>query len=115
MRAAFVVEALGDGRFVTDGSVAGGRKVDMGPMALLRVGGVSVTVTSKRLQAYDKAPFRHLGIEPGEQRILALKSTCHYHAVRTAGAADPSSCSRRDTTWRTRRTIRSGDCATGCG
>lgn len=80
VRAAFVVEALGDGRFVTDGSVAGGRKVDMGPMALLRVGGVSVTVTSKRLQAYDKAPFRHLGIEPGEQRILALKSTCHYRA-----------------------------------
>ena len=49
-------------------------------MALLTVGGVGVVVTSKRLQAYDQAPFRHLGIEPAQQKILALKSTCHYRA-----------------------------------
>jgi len=47
-------------------------------MVLLTLGGVSVAVTSKRLQAYDQAPFRHLGIEPAQQAILALKSTCHY-------------------------------------
>jgi microcystin degradation protein MlrC len=41
---------------------------------------VSIAVTSKRLQAYDQAPFRHLGIEPAKQKILALKSTCHYRA-----------------------------------
>jgi microcystin degradation protein MlrC len=49
-------------------------------MALLTLGGVSVVVTSKRLQAYDKAGFRHVGIEPANQKILALKSTCHYRA-----------------------------------
>lgn len=79
-QASFTVDALGEGKFRTDGAVSGGRSVDVGLMALLRVGGVQVAVTSKRLQAYDQAPFRHLGIEPKEQKILALKSTCHYRA-----------------------------------
>ena len=35
---------------------------------------------SKRMQAHDQAPFRHLGIEPSEQKILALKSTVHFRA-----------------------------------
>lgn len=78
--ATFTVEALGSGKFRTDGAVSGGRDVDMGPMALLRVGGVQVAVTTKRFQAYDQAGFRHLGIEPKDQKILALKSTCHYRA-----------------------------------
>jgi len=76
--AEFTVAKLGSGKFKTDGVVSGGRNVDMGPMALLQVGGVKVAVTSKRMQALDQAPFRHLGIEPKEQKILALKSTCHY-------------------------------------
>ncbi len=76
--ATWKVVKLGSGKFRTTGPVVGGRDVDVGLMALLRVGGVSVAVTSKRMQAYDQAPFRHLGIEPAEQKILALKSTCHY-------------------------------------
>jgi microcystin degradation protein MlrC len=78
--ATFRVARLGDGQFKSDGAVSGGRRIDVGPMALLTVGGVSIAVTSKRLQAYDQAPFRHLGIEPARQKILALKSTCHYRA-----------------------------------
>jgi microcystin degradation protein MlrC len=78
--ATFDVVRLGNGRFCTDGKVAGDREVDLGPMALLCVGGVSVAVTSKRMQAYDQAPFRHLGIEPAAQKILGLKSTCHFRA-----------------------------------
>jgi microcystin degradation protein MlrC len=41
---------------------------------------VGVAVTSKRMQALDKAPFLHLGVEPERQKILALKSTCHFRA-----------------------------------
>jgi len=78
LEATWRVAKLGSGKFRTDGVVAGGRDVDTGLMALLELGGVSVAVTSKRLQAYDQAPFRHLGIEPAKQKILALKSTCHY-------------------------------------
>ena len=78
--AGFTVTRLGSGQFDSDGAVSGGRKIDVGPMALLTLGGVSIVVTSKRLQAYDKAGFRHVGIEPAKQKILALKSTCHYRA-----------------------------------
>jgi microcystin degradation protein MlrC len=76
----FRVARLGNGQFQSDGAVTRGRRIDVGPMALLTLGGVSVVVTSKRLQAYDQAPFRHLGIEPARQKILGLKSTCHYRA-----------------------------------
>ena len=37
-------------------------------------------MTAKRMQALDQAPFRHLGVEPKEQKILVLKSTCHFRA-----------------------------------
>jgi microcystin degradation protein MlrC len=80
LEATFEVTALGDGRFTSTGAVTRGRDIDVGPMALLRTGGVQVVVTSKRLQAYDQEPFRHVGIEPSAQRLLALKSTCHYRA-----------------------------------
>jgi microcystin degradation protein MlrC len=78
LEAEFRVLALGDGRMRLVGCVARGRVVDLGPMALLGIGGVSVAVTSKRFQALDLEPFRHLGIEPAQQKILALKSTCHF-------------------------------------
>ena len=78
--ATFRVARLGDGKMRTTGAVSGRREVDLGPMALLTLGGVAVAVTSKRMQALDQAPFRHLGVEPAQQKILALKSTCHFRA-----------------------------------
>jgi microcystin degradation protein MlrC len=76
----FRVLALGSGRLRTTGRVSGGRDIDLGPMALLGIGGTAVAVTSQRMQALDAAPFRHLGIEPAEQKLLVLKSTCHFRA-----------------------------------
>ena len=76
----FRVTRLGTGKMRTTGAVSGGREIDLGPMALLTIGGVGVAVTSKRMQALDQAPFRHLGVEPRQQKILALKSTCHFRA-----------------------------------
>ena len=80
LEAEYRVERLGSGRFRTTGQVVGGRDADIGPMALLRFGGVRVVVTSKRMQAFDQAPFQHLGVDPARERILALKSTCHFRA-----------------------------------
>lgn len=74
----FRVEKLASGKFRTTGPVSGNREIDLGPMALLAIGGVRVAVTTKRMQALDQAPFRHLGVEPREQKILALKSTVHF-------------------------------------
>jgi microcystin degradation protein MlrC len=74
----FDVVKLGDGKIRTTGPVSGGRDIDLGPMALLQIGGVKVAVTTKRMQALDQAPFRHLGVEPNTQKILALKSSVHF-------------------------------------
>jgi len=79
-RATFRVARLGSGKMRTTGKVSGGRDIDLGPMALLQIGGIGVAVTSRRMQALDQAPFRHLGVEPAEQKILSLKSTCHFRA-----------------------------------
>jgi microcystin degradation protein MlrC len=79
-RGTFRVARLGDGKMRTTGAVSGGRDIDLGPCALVTIGGVSVAVTSKRMQALDQAPFRHLGVEPRDRKILVLKSTCHFRA-----------------------------------
>jgi len=54
----------------------------LGEMALLREeqSGVRVALASRKCQAADQEMFRHLGIEPVRQRILALKSSVHFRA-----------------------------------
>jgi microcystin degradation protein MlrC len=69
-----------DGRFLCTGPMVGGNWSDLGPSALIGIGGVAVIVTSRKTQAYDQALFRHVGIEPSRQRILALKSSVHFRA-----------------------------------
>jgi microcystin degradation protein MlrC len=74
---------LGDGRFTATGPMYAGNRMDLGPMALLRprsAPGVSVAVSTRRVQAADQAILRHLGVEPAGQRILALKSSVHFRA-----------------------------------
>jgi microcystin degradation protein MlrC len=75
-----VVEHLGDGKFTGTGPFYAGVSADLGPMALLRRGGVHVAVSTRRMQAADQAMFHHLGVEPKEQKILALKSSVHFRA-----------------------------------
>ena len=61
----------------------GGNRMDLGPMALLRAcaaPGVEIAVSTRRLQAADRAILHHLGIDPAHQRILALKSSVHFRA-----------------------------------
>lgn len=76
----FTVERIGDGEFVGSGPFYRGSKMRLGPMALLRRGGVSVVLASKKVQAADQAMFRCLGVEPARQAILGLKSSVHFRA-----------------------------------
>ncbi len=80
----FHVEALGDGQFTCYGEMYRGTETALGPMALLRIvdgcSHVRVIVGGSRFQCLDQAIFRHLGVEPIEQRILAVKSTVHFRA-----------------------------------
>ncbi len=80
MEGTFRVERLGDGRFTGTGPFYKGARMELGPMALLVIGGVRVVVGSRKVQAADQAIFRHLGVEPAEQKILALKSSVHFRA-----------------------------------
>jgi len=76
----FTVTALSDGQFTTTGKSIPGRKVNLGPTAVLAIGGISIVTASRRMQAYDQDIFKHIGIDPTAQKILALKSTCHFRA-----------------------------------
>jgi microcystin degradation protein MlrC len=76
----FTIERLGDGRFTCTGPMFRGFRMDLGPMAVLRRGNVRVVLASKKCQAADQEMFRHVGIEPREQRMLALKSSVHFRA-----------------------------------
>lgn len=78
--AGFTVQRLGDGRFTCTGPMTRGNRAELGPCALLETGGVHVLVASRKMQAYDQAMFRHLGVEPATVPILALKSSVHFRA-----------------------------------
>lgn len=80
LRERFTVEKLSNGEFLCTGPFYGGNRARLGPTALLRKGGVRVIVSAGRMQAADKEIFRHLGIEPSEQKILGLKSSVHFRA-----------------------------------
>jgi microcystin degradation protein MlrC len=84
LEAELAVEALGDGRFLCTGEMYRGCETELGPMALLKVlhegADVRIVVGSERFQCLDQAVFRHLGVEPAEQRILVVKSTVHFRA-----------------------------------
>ncbi len=76
----FAVEALGDGKFTCSGPMFGGFRMDLGPMAVLRNGNVRVVLATRKCQAADQEMFRHVGIEPRQQCMLALKSSVHFRA-----------------------------------
>jgi microcystin degradation protein MlrC len=76
----FVVEHLSDGKFVATGPYYGGRDMDMGPSACLRIGDVRVVVSSHKAQLADQSMYRYVGIEPTEQAILVNKSSVHFRA-----------------------------------
>jgi microcystin degradation protein MlrC len=76
----FVVEKLSDGKFVANGPYYGGRDMDMGLSACLRIDDVRVVISSHKAQLADQSMYRYVGIEPTEQNILVNKSSVHFRA-----------------------------------
>jgi microcystin degradation protein MlrC len=79
-QASFIVEALSDGQFIAPGPYFGGRDMDMGPSACLRIGDVRAVVSTHKAQLADQSMYRYVGIEPTEQSILVNKSSVHFRA-----------------------------------
>jgi microcystin degradation protein MlrC len=62
------------------GPFYGGSRMNLGPCAALRIGGVRIVVGSRKAQMADQAMYRQVGIEPTEQAILVNKSSVHFRA-----------------------------------
>lgn len=76
------VLALSDGNFAFSGAMYAGATAQIGPTALLQIldeeADVSVVVGSKRCQCLDRAILTHIGVNPEEKKIVAVKSTVHF-------------------------------------
>src|SRR5260370_6094313 len=55
----FIVDKLSDGQFIASGPYYGGRDMDMGPSAALRIGDVRVVVSSPQAQVPDQPLYSH--------------------------------------------------------
>jgi len=115
VRRRFTVERLGDGRFKCSGPMFRGFRMNLGKMALLRHEGVCVALASMKCQAADQDMFRHLGVEPIQQRLMVLKSSVHFRAdfqpiaaeVLVARAPGPALADPADFPWtKLRRGVR---------
>ena len=75
------VRLLGDGEFTVRGPVHGGVAQHMGKTAVLKIEGLTIIVSSLRVQTFDLEMFRAHGIEPTAQKILVVKSVVHFKAA----------------------------------
>lgn len=76
----FEVTHLSNGRCVFEGPMMTGMKADLGPVACLKTGGVSVVVSSVKVQMLDRNLYRVGGVVPERMRILVNKSSVHFRA-----------------------------------
>ena len=75
------VTALHEGKLVGRRGIVAGHSIDLGPMALLDLGGVRVAVISIRQQAKDTVMFECLGVDWNDVRSLVVKSRGHFRAA----------------------------------
>jgi len=76
-----VVEALHEGSIIGRRGISAGHTIVLGPMALVRVGGIRVAVVSVRQQAKDIAMFEAFGLDVSEARSVVVKSRGHFRAA----------------------------------
>ncbi|CAN5376500.1 M81 family metallopeptidase [soil metagenome] len=81
VKAKAVVKMLSDGLFRNDGPMNAGVETNMGPTAVLRIGGVDVVTISNRVQTIDLQVFLSQGIDPAAKSVLVVKSVQHFRAA----------------------------------
>jgi microcystin degradation protein MlrC len=85
----FTVERLSDGKFTCTGPFYRGARMNLGPSACLRIGGVRVVVACEKPQLADQEMYRFVGIEPTREAILVNKSSVHFRADHRLQGARP--------------------------
>lgn len=73
-----VVQSLHDGKWVHEGPENAGVPVDSGPTAVVRSGGVTVVLNSRKTMPGDQQQLKSFGIEPTGQHILVMKSAIRW-------------------------------------
>ena len=72
------VAKLSDGRFVGRRGVLKNVSADMGPSALLDLGGIHLVVISQRCQCMDPRQFEMFGLDIAQARVVVVKSRGHF-------------------------------------
>jgi microcystin degradation protein MlrC len=81
VKARAVVKMLSDGTFKNDGPMNAGVETQMGPTAVLRIGGIDVVTISSRVQTIDLQVFLSQGIDPTTRSVVVVKSVQHFRAA----------------------------------
>ena len=74
------VVKLSDGQFVGRRGVLRNVSADMGPSALLDLGGILIVVISIRCQCMDPRQFEMFGLDIAKARSVIVKSRGHFRA-----------------------------------
>jgi microcystin degradation protein MlrC len=72
------VVKLSDGRYVGRRGVLKNVSSDMGPSALLDLGGIQLVVISNRCQCMDPRQFEMFGLDITQARVVVVKSRGHF-------------------------------------
>ena len=72
------VLTLTDGRCVGRRGIYAGMRLELGPCAALKVGGITVVVVSHRVQCADPVFFEMMGLDIGRARSVVVKSRGHF-------------------------------------
>jgi microcystin degradation protein MlrC len=72
------VVKLTDGKYVGRRGVLKDVSADMGPTALLDLGGIQIVVITHRCQCMDPRQFESLGLDIAQARVVVVKSRGHF-------------------------------------
>jgi microcystin degradation protein MlrC len=88
----WTVVALSDGAFEGTSPMLRSKTAQMGKTAVLRQNGVEVLVISIRQQPIHTEGFSHIGVDPRQRKIVALKSSVHFRSGFQPIAEDVITC-----------------------
>lgn len=74
------VKGVTNGRWIATTAMGRGAAYDMGPTALISLGGVDVIVCSEPTQVFDPAVLGIHGVVAADYDVVVLKSSTHYRA-----------------------------------
>lgn len=72
---------VGDGKFIGTGPMSVNQEVDLGPTAIVQVGGIWLQLISRQRSLIDDDPIKQFGYKPEDFDIIVSKSKTHFRAV----------------------------------